>query len=126
MILKKNEILEELRTVKYNDIEALVYRMKQLTYDEIIGILDLKFFPTKRTGYSLNPGFNEVVDLNETLKYILPENVEVNFTVDDISLKFNIKINQTLIFNKKSFFIGFQVLLDHNFILWTLLKDFIN
>ena len=36
---QKNEILEELKTAKYNDIEDLVYRM-QLTYDEIIDILD--------------------------------------------------------------------------------------
>ena len=38
---QKNEILEELRNVKYNDHKDLVYRM-QLTYDEIIDILDLK------------------------------------------------------------------------------------
>ena len=41
LILKKNEILDELRNVKYNDLEDLVYRM-HLTYDEIIDILDLK------------------------------------------------------------------------------------
>ena len=38
---QKNEILEELKKVKYNDLEDLVYRM-QLTYDEIIDVLDLK------------------------------------------------------------------------------------
>ena len=38
---QKNEILEGLRNVKYNDLEDLVYRM-QLTYDEIIDVLDLK------------------------------------------------------------------------------------
>ena len=31
LILKKNEILEELKNVKYNDLKDLVYRM-QLTY----------------------------------------------------------------------------------------------
>ena len=50
----KEEILEELKDVKYNDLEDLVYRM-QLTYDEIIDILDLKYVPTKRIGYSLKP-----------------------------------------------------------------------
>ena len=39
----------------------------QLTYDEFMDILDLKYLPTKRTGYSLNPGVYEVVDLNNTL-----------------------------------------------------------
>ena len=100
---QKNEILGELRKVKYNDLEDLVYRM-QLTYDEIIDVLDLKYIPTKRTGYSLNPGIYEVVGLNNTLKYILPDNVKVNVTIDDVRLKSNLKINQTLIFTNKSFF----------------------
>ena len=52
---QKHEILEELKKVKYNDLEDLVYRMR-LSYDEIMDILDLKYIPTKRTGYSLNPG----------------------------------------------------------------------
>ena len=100
---QKNEILEELKNVKYNDLEDLVYRM-QLTYNEIIDILDLEYIPTKRIGYSLNPGIYEVIDLNNTLKYILPDNVKVTITIDDIRLKSNLKINQTLIFTNKSFF----------------------
>ena len=100
---QKNEILEELKNVKYNDLKDLVYRMR-LSYDEIMDILDLKNIPTKRIGYSLNPGIYEVVDLNNTLKYILPDNVKVNITIDDIRLKSNLKTNQTLIFTEKSFF----------------------
>ena len=100
---QQNEILEELENAKYNDLKDLVYRIK-LTYNEVIGILDLEFVPTKRTGYSLNPGIYEVIDLNNTLKYILPDNVKVTITIDDISLKSNLKINQTLIFTEKSFF----------------------
>ena len=46
---QKNEILEELRNVKYNDLRDLIYRM-QLTYNEIIDILDLEYNPTKRIG----------------------------------------------------------------------------
>ena len=100
---QKNEILEELKNVKYNDLKVLVYRMR-LSYDENMDILDLKYIPTKRTGYSLNPGFYEVVDLNNTLKHILPDNVKVNITIDDIGLKSNLKTNHTLIFTQKSFF----------------------
>ena len=55
----------------------------------------------------MNPGIYEVVDLNNTLKYILPKNVNVNITIDDIRLKSNLKINQTLIFTEKSFFYTF-------------------
>ena len=106
---QKNEILEELRNVKYNDLRDLIYRMR-LSYDEIIDILDLEYIPRKRKGYSLNPGIYEVVDLNNTLKYILPGNVKVNVTIDDVRRKSNLKTNQTLIFTEKSFFytiIGF-------------------
>ena len=100
---KKNEILEDLKKVKYNDLEDLVYRMR-LIYDDSIDILDLKYISTKRTVYSLNPGVYEVADLNNTLKYILPDDVKVNVTIDDIRLKSNLKNNQTLIFTEKSFF----------------------
>ena len=100
---QKYEILEELKNVKYNDLADLVYRM-QLTYDEIIDVLDLKYISTKRIGYSLNPGIYEVTDLNNTLKHILPDNVKISVTIDDIRLKSNLKTNQTLIFTEKSFF----------------------
>ena len=100
---QKNEILEELKNVKYNDLKDLVYRMR-LSYDEIMDTLDLKYIPTKRTGYSLNPGICEVDDLNNTLKYILPDDVKVRVTIDDIRLKSNLKTNQTIIFTEKSFF----------------------
>ena len=99
---QKYEILEELKKVGYNDLEDLVYRMR--SYYEIMDILDLKYVPTKRTGYSLNPGIYEVIDLNNTLKHILPDNVKVDITIDDIRLKSNLKINQTLIFTERSFF----------------------
>ena len=73
---KKNDILEKLKNVKYNDLKDFVYRMR-LSYEEFIDILHLKFTPTKKIGYSLNPGIYEVVDLNDSLKYILPDNVKV-------------------------------------------------
>ena len=81
----------------------MVYRF-QLTYDEITDVLDLKFFPTKRTGYSSNPGIYEAVNLNNTLKHVLPDNVKVSILIDDVRLKSNLKNNQTLIFTEKSFF----------------------
>ena len=76
----------------------------RLSYDEIMDTLDLEHIPTKRTGYSLNAGMYEVIDLNNTLKYHLPDNVKVSATIDDIRLKANLKTNQTLIFTEKSFF----------------------
>ena len=99
----KDETLEELKNVKYNDLEDLVY-IFTLTYDEIMDILDLKYIPTKRTGYSIEPNIYNVVDLNNTLKNILPDNVKINITIDEKKYKSNLKINQTLIFTNKSFF----------------------
>ena len=99
----KDEILEELKKVKYNDLEDLVYRFR-LTYDEIMDILDLKYIPTKRMGYSIEPNIYNVVDLNKTLKNILPNNVKIDITIDERKYKTDLKINQSLIFTNKSFF----------------------
>ena len=68
---QKHDILEEMKNAKYNDLEDLVYRM-QLTYNEIIDILDLEYVPTKRMGYSIQPNIYNVVDLNKTLKKFYP------------------------------------------------------
>ena len=100
---QKNEILKELRNVKYNDLEDLVYRM-QLTYNEIIDILDLKYISTKRIGYSLKPNIYQIGDINNTLKNILPDNVKINVTVDERKHKTDLKTNQTLLFTNKNFF----------------------
>ena len=37
----KKEILQELKSANYHDLEDLVYRMR-LTYDEIMDVLDIK------------------------------------------------------------------------------------
>ena len=99
----KNEILEDLKNDKYNDLEDMVYRFR-LTYDEIMDILDLKYIPTKRMGYSIEPNIYNVVDLNKTLKNILPNNVKIDITIDERKYKTDLKISQTLIFTNKSFF----------------------
>ena len=96
------ETLEELKKAECSYLEDMVYRF-QLTY-EIVDILDPKNIPTKRTGYSVNPGLYEVVDLNNTLKYNLPDNVKVCVTTDDVRLKINLKINLTLFLSEKSLY----------------------
>ena len=101
---RENEILSDLKSLKYHDLENLMYRM-QLTYVEIIDILDLKYIPTKKTGYSLLPGIYETTDINKTQEDILFNNVNIKITIDDIRLKSKFYINQTLIFTKKSFFL---------------------
>ena len=49
-----------------------------------------------------------MIDINNTLKYILPNKVKVNVTLDDVRLKSNVKTNQTLIFTEKSFLHNFR------------------
>ena len=100
---QKYGIIEELKNAKYNALEDLVYRMR-LSYDEIMDILDLKYIPTKRTGYSIEPNIYNVVDLNKTLKNILPNNIKIDITIDERKYKTDLRINQTLIFTNKSFF----------------------
>ena len=100
---QKYEIIEELKNNKYNDIEDLVYRMR-LSYDEIMDILDLKYIPTKRMGYSIEPSIYNIADLNNTLKNILPNNVKIDITIDERKYKTDLNTNQTLLFTKKSFF----------------------
>ena len=100
---QKNEILEVLKKAKYTNLQDMVHRM-QLTYDEIINISDFKYISTKRIGYSIKPNIYNVVDLNKTLKIILPENVKIGVSIDEKKYKSNLKINQTLIFTNKSFF----------------------
>ena len=41
---------------------------------------------------------------NNTSKYILPDNLKINITIDDFRLKSNLKNIQTLLFTNKSFF----------------------
>ena len=81
----------------------MVHR-RQLTYDEIIYILDFKYIPTKRTGYSIKPNIYNVIDLIINLKNFPPENVKISVTIDEKKHKSNLKINQTLTFTNKSFF----------------------
>ena len=100
---RKSEILEELKNVKYNNFEDLVYRF-QLSYDGNIDILDLKYIPTKRTCYSLNPGIYQVSHINKTLEYFSTDIVKVSFTIDDIGLKSNLNINRNLFFTQRYFF----------------------
>ena len=76
---------------------------KQLNYNEIMDVLDIRNFPSERTRYTLPVGIYEFSDFNKAFIHLLPDIVKVNNTIDDIRLKTNLNINRTLIFTKKSF-----------------------
>ena len=66
---KKQEIFGKLKKYSTNQsLTDMVFRL-QLTYHEIMDILNFKYIPTKTTEYALTPGIYEIVDLNNTLTY---------------------------------------------------------
>ena len=91
----------------------MVFRM-ELTYDEVVDVLDVKYIAGSTTGYTLQPGLYEHSDLNLMWKSLLPNEVKVNTTIDDIRLRSNFTINNSKRFTKKPFLIQFWVLLNHN------------
>ena len=80
------------------------YRV-QLTYDEIVDIFDLKYIPTTTIGYTLPPGLYDIIDIDYLLKFLLPKEVKVNITIDDIGLKLTLTTNKTINFTKEISFI---------------------
>ena len=60
----------------------MVYRF-QLTDDEIIDIIELKYIPTTTKGFLLPPGMYEIIDFIFMLKSLLPKVVKVNITIDN-------------------------------------------
>ena len=73
----------------------MVYRY-QLTYNEIIDVLNLKYIATTTIGYTLVPGMYEIIDIDFMLKSLLPKEVKVNITVDDVRLKSKLTTNKTI------------------------------
>ena len=72
----------------------------ELTYVEIVGILDKKYIAGSTIVYTLPPGIYEV---NLLLKSLLLNEVKVIFTTDDIGLKSNLTASKTVKFSKTFF-----------------------
>ena len=104
----KSEILSELKRVKYRDLENIVYRL-QLTYNEIIDLLNVKYMPGSTIGYTLPPGVYEISDINSMLMSLFPGKVKVNIRMDDIRVNSNLNNNETIRLTKKPFFHSFSI-----------------
>ena len=52
---RKDPIIKEMKRVKYRDLEDLVFRL-QLTYHDIVNILDVKYIAGSTKGCTLAPG----------------------------------------------------------------------
>ena len=110
MVLSKKETLEDLKTSKYHDLEDMVYRF-QLTNDEILDALDLKYIPTTTIGYTVPPGMYGIIDFDFILKFLIPKEAKVEITVDGVRLRSILTTKKIIRFTKKSFFyiiLGFK------------------
>ena len=83
-----------MKRVKYTELEDLVFRF-HLTHPEIMDILDVKHIAGSTKGYTLAPGIYEILDFVFMLKSLLPNELKLNNTVDDIRLKSNLTTNKT-------------------------------
>ena len=101
---RKDSIFKDLKRVTHRDLENMVCRL-QITYDEIVDVLDVKYIPASTKGYTFAPGVCEVTDITRMLKTLLPKDVKVKITIDDIRLKSNLTTNKTIRFTKKIFFL---------------------
>ena len=99
----KSEIRSELERVKYKDLEDMVYRL-QLTYNEIIDKMDVRYFAGPTIGHALPIGIYEISDINLMLKSLLTKDIKLNLTIDDFRQRSNLTTNKTLRFFKKCFF----------------------
>ena len=100
---REDLINKKLNRVNYRDLEDMVYRL-QLTYDEIIDILDVNYIPGSTTGYILPNRVYEISDNNLMLKSLLPNEVKVKVTIDDIRLGSNLTTIKTIRFTKRPSF----------------------
>ena len=95
----KSEILAEIKRVKYDDLEDMVYR-KEITYDELMDVFYIKFTSAVSVGSTLPPGINEANDITLMLKPLLPDEVKVNITIDDIKQRSILTTNKRIRFTK--------------------------
>ena len=98
----KNEITEELKNAKHNHLEDMVNRT-QLTFDEIIVILDIKYFAGSNNRYNLSAGIFIISDISLILKSLPPKEVKVNVTNDDSRLRSNLTTYEILMCLKSLF-----------------------
>ena len=76
----------------------MVHRM-ELKY-KIMDVLDMKYTSATSIGYTSPPGIYKTSDTNLMLKSLLPDEVKVDITIDDIRLRSNLTTNKTIRFTK--------------------------
>ena len=114
----KNEIIEKLKSIRYNDLEDMVYRM-QLTYHEIIDILDMEYISSSTIGYTIPPCLYGTSNPNLKLKSLFPNDIKLNITIDDNRLRSISDPNKTRRFTEKKRIFLYKTGL-HSFPFWSI------
>ena len=81
----------------------MFYRM-ELTYDELVHTLGVKYITGSTIAYTLLPEKCEISEINLMSKSLFPNRAKVTFTTDDIRLRPYLTTKKTGRFSKKSFF----------------------
>ena len=76
----------------------------ELTCSEIGVILDNKYIDASSVEYTLKPVIYEISDKNLRIKSLLPHEMKVKITFDDIRLRSNLSTNKTITFTNNKFF----------------------
>ena len=80
----------------------MVFRMES-TYGEIESILETNCIPTSFSGYTFPSVIYELTDNHLLLETLLPDEVKVKSTIDDIRLTSKLTTNKTKRFTENSF-----------------------
>ena len=99
----KYNYIEMLKENRYDDIEDMVYRL-EFTKNEYLDVLHPKCKTTSTIGYTLPHGLFKIRDIDFMLQSLLPNDVEVKISIDDIRLRSNLSTNRAIKFRKYSFF----------------------
>ena len=85
----KSEILGRIKSGNYKNIIDIVFRV-EITFDEIIDVLDTKYFNASSTGYTLPPGKYKFIDPKSMFNTLLPVDIKVDITIDDTRQRSNL------------------------------------
>ena len=75
-----------------------------LSYVEIVKSLDVNYIAGSTNGYKIQRVKYEASDINFIIKSLLPVDMKVDNTIDDIVLKSSLTVNRSISFTRKSFF----------------------
>ena len=99
----RNERIEEIENAKKNDFKDTVCR-SELTNDQILFVLFIFHVGESTTGYTLSPGTFYTSDFNFMIETLLPSEMKVFFTIDDIRMRSILSTNKAIKFTDKPVF----------------------